>query len=79
MSSDNIMNRNKFSRMVEDLVSLSVGTVTYIDAILEICNRQQIDPLDVNKMLSKPIYEKVHSEAQQARLLKVSPLNTLPL
>ena len=53
MSSDNIMNRNKFSRMVEDLVSLSVGTVTYIDAILEICNRQQIDPLDVNKMLSK--------------------------
>lgn len=79
MSSDNIMNRNKFSRLVEELVSLSVGTITYIDAILEICKRQQIDPLDVNKMLSKPVYEKVHSEAQQARLLKVSPLNTLPL
>jgi len=35
--------------------------------------------LDVSKLLSKPITEKVQNEAQQARLLKVPPMNTLPI
>ena len=73
------MNRARFSRLVEDLFSRSYGSIRYLDAILEICDRHSIDPLDVNKLLSKPISEKVHNEAQQSRLLKVGPLNTLPI
>tara|TARA_B110000908_G_C10228445_1_gene439262 strand:- start:1620 stop:1841 length:222 start_codon:yes stop_codon:yes gene_type:complete len=73
------MNQVQFSKYVEDLMFASRGSVTYLDAILEICNRYEIDPLDVSKLLSKPITEKVQNEAQQARLLKVPPMNTLPI
>lgn len=74
-----IMNRTRFSKLVEELILISRGTVSYLEAILEICNKYEIDPMDVNKLLSKPISEKVQTEAQQARLLKSEPLNTLPI
>jgi hypothetical protein len=74
-----IMTRVRFSKLVEDLLVRSRGDISYVDAILEIADRCGIDPSDVNKLLSKPLIEKVTAEAQRARLLKIPSLNTLPV
>jgi len=75
----NIMTKTKFSKLVEDLVRISAGNISIIDAILEICTRHTVDPSDVNRLLSRPLIEKVTAEAQMNRLLKDPPMNTLPV
>lgn len=74
-----IMTRSRFSKLVEDLMIRSHGALSYLEAILEVCDRHTIDPSDANKLLTKPLLEKVTAEAQQARLLKMPALNTLPI
>lgn len=56
-----------FSEMVMNLViSKNIG---YIEAVLEICDKHQIEPSSVNKLLNKQIKDKLKVEGQDINLL----------
>jgi len=43
---------------------------SYIDAVLYICEKEEIDPEVVGKFLSKPIKEKLETEARRLNLIR---------
>ena len=57
-----------FSKKVENIVRDKGGT--YLEAVIELCEKHEIEPGIVAKSLSKPIIEKLKVEGQD--------LNTLP-
>lgn len=61
------MNRAKFTKLIEECVSEK--KLNYIDAIIEVCEDTQIDPLDVKKFISPVIKEKVEAEAMKLNFL----------
>ena len=62
------INRKQFSRMVDSFVWTHKGT-SYIDAIIEICERNEIDVRDSKRLLTKQIVEKIEFEACELNLL----------
>jgi hypothetical protein len=46
------------------------GQCSYIDAVLELCEKEDIDPTAAGKLLSKPIIEKIQAEATDLHFLK---------
>lgn len=63
----NIMSKEEFSKKVENVVSEK--TVSYIDAVIEVLEEQSLDFSAVNKLLSKPIIEKLQKEGIELNLL----------
>jgi hypothetical protein len=61
------MNRAKFSKMVEDVAHSN--KISYIDAIIEVCNMTKIDPEDVKKYISPIIKQKLEVEAMDLNYL----------
>ena len=53
--------QEKFCKQVEKYVTDNGGT--YLDAVLCICNENNISPEVGGKMISKPLKEKLQSEA----------------
>ena len=49
----------------------------YISAITTLCDEEDLDPVFVAKLLSKPLKEKLRQEGEDLNLLKKSP--SLPL
>ena len=41
----------------------------YMDAVLELCEKHNLEPASAAKLLSKPIIEKIQVEGQQIHLL----------
>jgi hypothetical protein len=64
---DNILNKASFTQMIERLVHQH--KMTYMEAILHLCDERQIDPLDIGKLVSPVIKSKVEAEAQGKNLL----------
>lgn len=62
-----ILTKQRFSLMVEELVLSS--SMSYMEAILHICDERNIDPLDVGRVVSPSIRSKVEIEAQNKHLL----------
>ena len=46
------------------------GSMNYIDSVLTVCENKNIDPEVIGKFLSKPIKEKLETEARDLNLLK---------
>jgi hypothetical protein len=61
----------RFAREVENHVKRFA--VSYIDAVIAVCERYGIEPQVAAKFLSKPIIEKIKAEGQELNLL---PKNT---
>ena len=53
---------------VEKLVSQDA--MTYTEAIIEICERKQIDPADVAKLVKGPLKLKLEVEAMDRNIIK---------
>lgn len=70
-----MMNRSKFSKIVEDLVRTK--RLSYIDAILYFCEKNNVDEEDVKKYISGPIKNKIEVEAMNLNFLPRG--NKLPL
>lgn len=70
---DNILTKASFTQLIERLVHQH--KMSYMEAILHVCEERQIDPLDIGKMVSPAIKSKVEAEAQSKNLLPKS--NTL--
>lgn len=63
-------NTKSFSDLVNSVVIKK--KIGYIDAILELCEEHHLDPSSVNKLLSKPIKDKIKLEFQNINLLPKS-------
>tara|TARA_Y100000389_G_C17451880_1_gene515430 strand:+ start:922 stop:1134 length:213 start_codon:yes stop_codon:yes gene_type:complete len=63
------MNSKQFSLKIEEL-KRNHPDISYMDAILKFCEENTIDPLDVGKLISKPLKEKIALEAQDLNLIE---------
>jgi len=72
-----VLTRKRFSKMVEDYVRDHPDS-SYMDAALDICEERAIDPMDVGKLVSQVIREKIEAEAMSANLVKGGG-NQLPI
>lgn len=75
MADISVMDQKRFSLLVERR-ALEPG-ISYMDAIIELCETHQIDLTGVKKYISKSLQSKVEAEAIELNYLKGG--NTLPL
>ena len=72
---DNLLTKASFTQIVEDLVHKE--QMTYIEAILHLCEERGIDPADVGKLVTPAIKSKLEVEGMAANLLpKSNSLNS---
>ena len=77
MSED--LNKKAFSGLVETFVRTHKGCA-YMDAIINVCESNEIDLRDSKKLISKEIIEHVEFEAKQLNLLiGGNPTHMLPI
>jgi len=65
---DNVLTPNKFALIIENIVKDK--RISYIDAILEYCKDNEIDPSNTKSMINKTLKEKIAYEAQSLNMLK---------
>jgi hypothetical protein len=68
---------SRFAQEIESLVSEQKSS--YIDAIVNFCEKNSIDLESVPKLISKPLKEKLKYEAMELNFLKKSSRAKLPL
>ena len=61
------LNKSKFTQLIEKTVSEL--RISYMDAILHLCEKNDIDPQDVNKFISPIIKGKLEAEAMKLNFL----------
>ena len=76
---DKFMTQAKFSVMVEEVVKNSDGLVNYIDAVIVVCDDLDIEVETVNKLISKPLKDKIKFNAQQLNYVKRTSRGVLPI
>ena len=70
---DNFLTKSKFAKLVEStVIELKVS---YMEAVLHLCEQNDIEPEDVKKFISPTIKGKIEAEAMQLNFLP--KLNTL--
>lgn len=62
-----ILTKQKLIEMVETLVISE--NMTYMEAILHICEEREIDPLDIGKLVSPHLKEKIEVEAMSKNMI----------
>ena len=65
---DTILTPNKFALIVENIVKDK--KISYIDAILEYCKDNEIDPSNTRSMINKTLKEKIAYEAQNLKYVE---------
>ena len=76
---DKFMTQAKFSGLVEEGVKNSDGLVNYIDAVVVVCDEYEIEVETVNKLISRPLKDKIKYNAQQLNFVKKTSRGVLPL
>jgi len=73
------INKKAFSNLVETFVRTHRDT-NYMDAIIEVCEKNEIDIRDSKKLISKEIIQHVEFEAKELNLLQGgNPSHLLPI
>ena len=65
--SESFLTKSKFSKLIEE--SVIDKKLSYMDAILDICEKNDIEPEDVRKFVSPIIRDKLEAEAMSLNLL----------
>ena len=73
------MTQAKFSGMVEEIVKNSDGLTNYIDAVIVVCEDLDIEVDTVNKLISKPLKDKIKFNAQELNYVKRTSRGVLPI
>jgi hypothetical protein len=63
-----IVTPNKFALLIEDIVRTK--RISYIDAVVLYCEKNNIDPSTTKSMINKNLKEKIAFEAQGLNMLK---------
>ncbi len=66
---DKFMTSAKFSQEVEK-IAIGNADMNYIDAVLHLCEKNDIEVESVSKLISKPLKEKLKFEAQKLNYMK---------
>jgi hypothetical protein len=74
---DKFISKDKFAEDIEKIVLNK--QLSYIDAIVEYCSENEIELDTVNKLVSRPLKEKLKYEATQLNFLKKTSLGKLPV
>ena len=69
---------SRFAQEIESLVH-TTASMSYIDAIIHFCEKNNIDVESVPKLISKPLKEKIKYEAQELNFLKRTSRAKLPV
>lgn len=69
------LTKSKFTKMVE--TSVMEHKHSYMDAVLDLCDKNSVDPGDVKKFISSVIQDKIEAEARRLNYLPRG--NTLPV
>ena len=67
MIEDKFLTKTKFTKLIESTVSEL--RITYMEAILHLCDKNNIEPEDVKKFISPIIKTKLEAEAMQLNFL----------
>jgi hypothetical protein len=70
-----ILTKKRFEKLVEEKVSKY--RISYMDAVIMVCEERTIDPIEVGKFITPAIKDKVEAEAIGLNMMKGG--NTLPL
>ena len=73
------MKRFAIAAAVEEVVKNSDGLVNYIDAVIVVCDDLDIEVETVNKLISKPLKDKIKFNAQQLNYVKKTSRGVLPI
>ena len=65
--SDKFLTKSEFSKLVEK--NVLDKRMSYMEAVLMVCEAHGIDPEDVRKFVSVPIQEKIEGEAMRLNLI----------
>lgn len=65
--SDKFLTKSEFSKLVEK--NVLDKKMSYMEAVLMVCEDHGIDPEDVRKFISAPIQEKIEGEAMRLNLI----------
>lgn len=76
MIEDSILTKKKFAMLVEE--NVSKHKLSYMDAILKVCEDRELDPADISKLVSPVIKDKLEAECVQLRLIE-GTTNQLPV
>lgn len=71
------LSKDKFAKDIEEFVLET--KMNYIDAVVEYCDKNNIDITTVNKLISKPLKEKIRCDALELNYLKRTTRAKLPL
>jgi len=71
------MNSKTFSQEIEDIVRKQ--KISYMDAIIHLCELKDLDPGRVNSFINKQIKEKLKVEAINLKLLNIPKQGSLPV
>jgi len=67
MIEDQFLTKAKFTKLIE--ATVSELHIPYMDAILHVCDKNDIEPEDVKKFISPIIKDKLEAEAMQLNFL----------
>lgn len=67
-----------FSKEVEE-ICLKRKDASLIDAILEVCEKYQIEPEAVSKLVTKPLRERLKAEFEDRNMMRGGRKSRLPL
>ena len=70
-----MLTKAKFTRMIEETVVKT--KLSHIDAVVHLCEKNNLEVEDVKKYISEPIKEKIEAEARRLNYLPRG--NELPL
>ena len=62
---EKFMTQGKFTALVEERVKDSNGLINYIEAVASVCEEYEIEVETVNKLISKPLKDKIKWNTQQ--------------
>jgi len=70
MKLDNLMlTKQKFSKLVESII-LQNKNMTYLDAVIMVCEKNNIEVEDTKKFISNGIKSKIESEATKLNMMQ---------
>ena len=64
---ENFLTKSKFTKLIETTVSEL--KISYMDAVLHLCEENDIEPEDVKKFISPIIRDKIEAEAMNLNFL----------
>ena len=67
---EKFMTQGKFTSLVEERVKNNNGLINYIEGVTSVCEEFEIEVETVNKLISKPLKDKIKWDAQQLNYIK---------